>query len=463
MFNGRNLRYYKKNLYEDIVIDSNVFFLFFGGAVFIGLVFLWQWHQASRKVVLFDEIDRQRIMLEERLEVVQKAHQSLINEKTYLEATIAQERKADEARQAVWTEAEKRFKDAFQSLSATALKNNNQSFIDLSKVVFEKMQVEAKGEIQGHKKDIETLVYPMQETLKQVDKKIQQVEKERVGAYQGLQQQIYQLLTAHQDLKSETTNLVHALKMPSVRGRWGEMQLRRVVEMAGMLSHVDFLEQVTTNKDEGVRLRPDMVVNLPGQKKIVVDSKAPLMGYLAALDAPDDVARKQEMQRHARHIRKHIQALSSRAYWDKFEDSPEFVVLFLPGETFFSAALQEDPSLIEVGVENKVILATPTTLIALLRSVSYGWRQESLAKNAQEISALGRELHKRLTDMSKHFSRIGKSLGQSVDAYNQTIGTYERRVLVSARKFNHLNVVQGDTAMDVPQIDQTLRSMPEEK
>jgi DNA recombination protein RmuC len=244
------------------------------------------------------------------------------------------------------------------------------------------------------------------------------------------------LLLSQKELRSETANLVKALRTPNARGQWGEMQLRRVVEMAGMISHCDFIEQA--QGDEG-RLRPDMVINLPGGRKIIVDAKTPLSAYLESIEAVDDNQRRAFLDDHARQVRTHIRNLSQRAYWEQFQPTPDFVVMFLPGEAFFSAALEKDPSLIEAGVQERVILATPTTLIALLRAVSFGWRQENIAENARAISELGRELYKRLGDMNESLSRLGRHVKQVVDSYNQTVGTVELRVLVSARKLNQLD------------------------
>ena len=297
----------------------------------------------------------------------------------------------------------------------------------------------------------------VQQALLKVDGKINDLEKERVGAYEVLKQQVNELIHSQKELRLETSNLVKALRAPTVRGQWGEIQLKRVVEMAGMVSHCDFTEQVSTNTENG-RLRPDMIVRLPGGKQIIVDAKAPLSAYLEALEAPDEAMRQEKMAEHARQVRAHIRNLSARAYWDQFESSPEFVVLFLPGETFFSAALEKDPSLIEVGVKERVILATPTTLIALLRAVAFGWRQESIAENAKVISELGRELYKRISDLGGHFNRLGRHLGQALDSYNQSVGTLEKRVLVTARKFKDLDSSAPDLD-ELNQIDQLPRQI----
>jgi DNA recombination protein RmuC len=363
-------------------------------------------------------------------------------------ASLQKERQGFEEKIILITAAQKKMEDAFKAISYEALEKNNHNFLSLARQSFEKLQESAKGDMGLKEKAIMEMVAPLKESLKGVDQKLFELEKERGSAYQVLRHQVNDMILSQKELKSETANLVRALRTPHVRGRWGEMQLKRVAEISGMSAYCDFVEQ-SHQVIETRAIRPDMIVNLPEGKRIIVDAKAPLQAYLESLEAKSDEERLELLKAHARQVKAHITALSSKTYWDQFKcgETPEFVVLFLPGETFFSAALEQESSLIEIAAEKKVILATPTTLIALLQAIAYGWRQERIAKNTQEISQLGRELYKRLFDVSKHLSKLGQDLTASVNSYNRTIGTFETRFLPSARRFRELGVGNNDQSI----------------
>lgn len=347
------------------------------------------------------------------------------------------------------TAARDELSNQFSALSTAALEQNNARFLQLADERMKAQQAAGKTELDAQKRGVEQLVKPVEEKLEAVNKVLREMEKERAQAYGGLNRQLVEVTETQQRLHAETANLVTALRAPHVRGRWGEVQLKRVCEMAGMLAYCDFYEQQTVNSDDGV-LRPDVVVKLPGGKDVVVDAKAPLAAYLDAIEAKDEATREAHLDTYARHIQEHVKKLSAKSYEKQFDSTPEFVVMFLPGEVFYSAALERMPQLIEQSVESSVLIATPTTLIALLKAVAYGWRQEKMAESAREVSALGRELYQRLSVLSDRFVTLGRRLDSSVKAYNDTVGTLESRVLVSARKFDEHGVAPDGADLETP-------------
>jgi DNA recombination protein RmuC len=347
--------------------------------------------------------------------------------------------------------------DSFKAMSAEALDTSIRQLTEMARTQLQSTQAEAKGELEKRQLAMEQLVRPLKDQLQRVDQQLLTLNKERHQSQGMLAERMRQLAEANEKLRSETGALVTALRKPNARGQWGQMQLRKVVELAGMVRHCDFTEQASFAGDEQT-LRPDMVVNLPGGKHVVVDAKAPLQGILDAYDAPDEQTRSEAMQAHARLLRRHVKQLADKAYWDGMESAPDFVVLFLPGEHLYGAALDADPSLIEDAMSRRVLIATPTTLLALLHSVGYGWQQERVAESAQAISDLGRELHGRLAKLSGMIQTLGKRLNSTVNAYNDTVGSYERRVLPAARRFaDHGAVASGSEIGDLDQITETAR------
>jgi DNA recombination protein RmuC len=379
---------------------------------------------------LLAELDKDRAVHAERVSAYQQAHQ----------------------------QAEATLREAFQALSADALKTNNEAFLHLAETRLREARTEATSDIDERKKAIETLLAPMAKTLDQVDREIKESERRRLQSSTELIQKIASLDTMGQGLRTETARLVDALKRPGVRGRWGELQLKRVVELAGMVEHCHFTEQATLDADDG-RIRPDVIVQLPGGKYVVVDAKVPLDAYLKALEAPDEAARLRLLADHAKQVRTHLCQLAAKAYAAHVQPSPDFVVMFLPGEMFFSAALEQDPTLIEYGVEKRVIPASPTTLIALLRAVAYGWQQEAVARDARQIAEYGRKLYESVGKLADHFEKLGSRLRGSVEAYNEAIGSLEGNVLVKARKFKDLQAANGDDIIQIEPIDKQPRML----
>jgi len=368
--------------------------------------------------------------------------------RTRAETQLAAERKNIAEQQQLLADAQAKLREAFNALAADALSKNNTAFLELAN---QKLTV-IKNETAAEKDAVAQLVQPIQERLGKFDEEIRKLENARTDAYSTLTEQVTSLKTTQEKLQSETANLVKALRDPKARGNWGEMQLRRVVEFAGMTRYCDFEEQVSAATEDG-RQKPDLIVKLPGGKRIVVDAKAPLKAYLDALDSTDESARLGFLRDHARMVRDRITELGSKRYWEQFQPTPDFVVMFLPGEAFFSAALEQDPTLVETGMQSGVIVTSPTTLIALLRSVAYGWRQEQITENAQQISDLATDLYERLRAMAEHFEDVGGKLGGAVKAYNSAVNSMESRVFPSARKFPELGMTIKKSIPELTPID----------
>ncbi len=365
-----------------------------------------------------------------------------------LAAQVEHQHLAAAERAAAAEEDHRRLLGSFAELSNQALQRNTEQFLTLADTRLKEANEAARGDLAQRQQAIAQLLGPLQETLTKYEQGLRQLELERKGAYATLTEQVKQLGTANDRLQRETANLVTALRAPQTRGRWGEVQLRRVVEMAGMVAHCDFTEQVSATTEEG-RLRPDVLVHLPGGAQVVVDAKVPMEAFLRAAEAQDEDTRKLELVAHARQLRTHVDQLAKKQYWNQFDPSPEFVVAFVPGDPLLAAAFEHDPSLIEHAMDSRVLLATPTTLIALLRTVAFGWQQEDLATNARLVQQLGSELYDRLRIMGGHLGRLHKSLTSSVEAYNDAVGSLESRVLVTARRFPELGVV-GAGAQEIP-------------
>ncbi|PTB86431.1 DNA recombination protein RmuC [Pseudidiomarina aestuarii] len=375
-----------------------------------------------------------------------------------LDLTLQLEQKNKRQMDELLSQTREQLANTFNQLSNEALTRNNTSFLRLAEENLKRFQSEAKADLGSKEKAIEQMLKPINEALQQTSKQIQEIEKDRKEAYGSLNTTITQMNLSQQQLQQETQNLVQALRRPEVRGQWGEMTLKRLAELSGMVAHCDFYEQTHTTTETG-SIRPDMIVRLPEKREIIVDAKTPLDAYLSAIQAKDDMTRKLELKRHAQIIRGRIKELFRKNYWAEYSQSPEFVVLFIPGEQFLSAALEVDPALLEDSMSQNIILATPTNFIALLRAVSYGWKQQALAENAEIIRELGETLYKRLATFGNHLSKLGNSLGQSVNHFNSAVGSLERQVLPGARKFIEMGISTKSQITDLPPLEQQPRQV----
>lgn len=352
-------------------------------------------------------------------------------------------------------DARQKLEQSFLALSKQALDSNNESFLLLAKEKLSQYQIQAEANLDKKEKAIEMLLQPIRETLKQTESQIHAIEKERRESFGSLSQHLKLMNEAQAGLRTETQNLVQALRRPEVRGQWGELTLKRIAELAGMVNHCDFYEQQHGENDS--RMRPDMIVRMPDQREIIVDAKTPLDAYLSAAQTNDEVIRENSLLKHARNVRDRMKELSSKVYWSQFKHSPDFVVLFIPGEQFLSAALEKDPQLLEDAFNNKVILATPTSIVALLRAIAFGWRQLTVAENAEKIRELGEQLYHRLATFTEHLHKLGKNLDDSVDQFNKVTGSLDRQVLAGARKFTQLGIEQKKSLAELREIENKIK------
>ncbi len=377
-----------------------------------------------------------------------------------LETRIKNQDSLQQEREIAFEAANAQLTRAFSELANQSLKSNSENFLRLAEQNLGAQQEKAKHDLGEREKAVENMVKPIQNALESAQKQISELEKARSEAYGSIRSQLGAMQDSQNSLRQETQNLVNALRRPEVRGRWGEITLRRLVELAGMVEHCDFQEQVHS-VGEGQIIRPDMIVRMPDKRELVVDVKTPLDAYLEAVEAKNDTQRKLGLERHAKNVRAHIRMLASKTYWDQFDESPEFVILFIPGDQFLSAALNEEPDLIEYALSKQIILATPTSLVALLKAVAYGWRQLALADNAKEIRVLAEDLYGRLATFVGHMNRVGRQLASSVDHYNKAVGSLERNVLPGARKFVELGVREKKAIEKLESLDPVPRTMIE--
>lgn len=391
------------------------------------------------------------------LRINKKVHHLSQLNKT-LEVTLELERSNSNDKLATLEKTKAQLNNDFSALSNQALQQNNESFLKLAQEKLKQFQIQAKNELGEKEKSIQNLVKPIQEALNKTEKQIRQIEHERKEAYGALTQHLNSMAETQTALQSETRNLVKALSRPEVRGQWGELTLKRLAELAGMVEHCDFFEQEHVSAADG-SLRPDMVVRMPGNREIVVDVKTPLDAYLKAMEASTDELRQQALAKHARNVKQRIRELSAKSYWNQFKNSPEFVVLFIPGDQFLSSALDCDSQLLEEAMQQKVILATPTSLVALLRAIAYGWRQESLAENAEHIRNIGDDLYHRLAIFAEHLNKLGKSLSGSVQHFNKAVGSFDSRIIPGAKKFTEMGISEKKPLQRIDQVEANPRAL----
>jgi DNA recombination protein RmuC len=429
-------------------------------SVVIGGALMWL-TQRPHVTMLQEHTQRLAADLAQAQEDGRKVAQALAQRDTEMariQEALTQERRGYEDKLALLQRAEAELKQTFKALSADALRESSESFLQLATTSLREFQTGAVSDLEQRKTAVEQLVTPLRDALDHFDRTVQDIERTREGAYSALNQHLQQVAQTQDQLRQEATKLATALTGTRAQGQWGEMQLRRVVELAGMVDYCDFQEQVAMGGGDRDRLRPDLVVRLPGGRCVVIDAKTPLTAYLAAMGATDDIQRDHYSKESNAQVRAHVRALSAKAYWDLIPNAVEFVIMFLP-EPLYITALRVDPALLEDAAQARVVLAGPATLIALLKAIAYGWRQEAVADNARRVSELGRELHQRIAKVSGYFARLGQALAHSVEAYNQAVGSLESRVLVTARRFSELGAGSSEEIEAIAIVDHTPRSL----
>ncbi len=392
----------------------------------------------------------------------QKRTRESILENTRLEMLLENEKTHRELIVATQKQQQYQLKESIQNLSSQVFKNNSESFLQLAKESLAQFHTQAKGELEKKEQSFDALIKPIRDTLDKTQNQIQLMENERKQSYGSLNKHLESMSMTQKELHAETRHLVQAFRRPEVRGQWGELTLKRLVELAGMVEHCDFIEQLTVETDEGNRLRPDMIIRMPAGREIIIDCKTPLDAYLDAVEANSDAEKQQALDRHLKHVRQRIRELASKTYWQQFNHSPDFVVLFIPGDQFLTAAMDLDRQLLENALQNKIILATPSSFVALLRAVAYGWRQENLTENAELIRQLGEELYSRLATFTESLSKTGKSLEQSVNYYNKSVASFSARILPSAKKFKELGISSKKELSEISPVEKSTRQLESE-